>query len=316
MIEIPAILFWGLAEVAGGLLLVLVVMIVVAMRRRTQRLAAVRALASAVQAELGSRAERMSNILVNRYAYQDEKLKKTVKTIKRREAGFYQTLIALIKENDMSRLGDIRMQFDSAVDPYRSLDVPEVAVSAEIKPDHHHPELEDLRNKNRELTEELGITMETLGRMLKEYSTMFDPEKRAEVEALVAEKSEPEPDQDALVEEDEAKALIKEAVGDGGDILEEEAEISPETDEVSDDDLVNDLMGSDDAPLKEPEPKEQLSDDDLLNQLMGSDEIPPEEPREEHIAKKNQTIDPDELLDEIAADMKGTGLVPDVKLKK
>jgi hypothetical protein len=326
LIEVSAILFWGLVEITVLLLVILIIMLAVAMRRRSQRLAAVRALAAAVKKGMNDRADRMKEILSNRYGYQDDKLKKTTKTIKRREASFYQALLALIKDNDMGRLKDMRMQFENAVDPYRNLDIPKV-VAEETKVDQHHPELESLRQKNRELTEELGITMETLGRMLQEYSTMFDPEDRAKAEALVASEPTAATDESPATEDEGAEQaatpeapsdddLLNELMGDEAPAVESEAkpqEAAPAAKaSPSDDDLLNELMG-DEAPAVESEAKPQEtapaakaspSDDDLLNELMG-----------ENASAKAVEVDPDELLQEIAGERRD-GLISDVDLNE
>jgi hypothetical protein len=101
-------------------------------------------------------------------------LEKAKVAMLRAELGFLQRLDGVYRKRDADALARFDAELFAAVEPYHGL---EIDVGGTIDAVDGEPadsaELEHLRKENKRLSDELTITMETMSRMLNEYSTMF-----------------------------------------------------------------------------------------------------------------------------------------------
>jgi len=103
-----------------------------------------------------------------------EALKQAAVAIVRGEMCLYRTFANLILRRDAGAVAAFDLALEAAVQPYWQLDGPGAA-SAPQQPEDGG-ELSHLREENHRLSQELQVTMDTMGRMLSEYSTMFAAE--------------------------------------------------------------------------------------------------------------------------------------------
>ena len=178
--RLDPLVLWSLAEL---LLISLVAAVVLALRaflqRRRDRSAAL-ALVGQIRSDEERRRQETRELLGGRYGIPDDLLDDLVDAICREEKRFYQTLINLYLMRDSVALQGLNLAFEGAVAPYRDLPVNATPEGAEQAGDSVAPvaqvddaELQRLQDENARLSEELRITMDTMGRMLSEYSSMF-----------------------------------------------------------------------------------------------------------------------------------------------
>lgn len=174
MIEINSLWLMLLGELAVVFLLGCLAFIYLAMRRKSQDRKAAYTLAAAVKRGEQHRIEEIRKWLESRYQYQNEALDKMVDDLVKGEREFYQTLIDLYLQRDASALVKVNVVVEKLTDLYRSLKLPQTSVVENTgNGDDTDAKTTSLREENKRLTEELRVTMDSIGRMLHEYSTMF-----------------------------------------------------------------------------------------------------------------------------------------------
>lgn len=131
------------------------------------------------------RQDETRDLLGGHFGLQGESLDELVNKICHEEKLFYQKLINLYLKRDAAALEVLHVAFEGATEPYRTLQLP----AAEGKPQRSEldggdesGELKLLREQNERLSEELRITMDTMGRMLNEYSSMYSGGADAELD--------------------------------------------------------------------------------------------------------------------------------------
>jgi len=177
--QLNPVLLWSLGELLLiSLIAVLALILRGILRRRRDRVAA-QSLIQQIKDDEERRNGETRDILEQRFGINGNTLDDLVKAISREEKRFYQTLINLYLKRDARSLENLNVTFEGAVGPYRSLELPQAenpgTPSGDVVTDTalDDAELERLRNENESLSEELRITMDTMGRMLSEYSSMF-----------------------------------------------------------------------------------------------------------------------------------------------
>lgn len=176
MMKVSSIVFWGIAELALLLFVLLLLVAVFAYVRGLREKKAARKLIAHVKENTEARSQEIGRILAERYGYQGERLEKTVRLIRRSELLLYQGLLNLYLKRNVLQLSKFYNYFDDAVQPYRTLEPAPVAKAPQVD----LSELEALRAQNRELSEELRVTMDTMGRVLEEYAGTFSLEGEEE----------------------------------------------------------------------------------------------------------------------------------------
>lgn len=176
MIEVNSILFMGLWELVLLLLAVDVVVIVRFVIRRRREKASIDRLVTLVRQDAERRKQETRKLLEKKYGYSDEQLDKTTNKIIREEKRIYQILANLFTTRDNLAIENLSITFEEAVEPYRTLEIPKSVETKEGGGEDGGAEIQRLKELNKTLSEELGVTMNTISRMLHEYSEMFPEE--------------------------------------------------------------------------------------------------------------------------------------------
>ncbi len=173
MMEVNALLFMLLWESVLVLSAVgMVILLRTVLRRRRER-AAIDKLVAKVKAEAQQRKEQTRNLLEKKYGYSGEQLDKTAAKITHEEKRLYQTLANLFINRDSVAMENLSINFEEAVEPYRTLEVPSSPPREEDeKGADDSAEIERLREQNQLLSDEMHVTMNILGKMLNEYSAL------------------------------------------------------------------------------------------------------------------------------------------------
>lgn len=223
------------------------------------------------------------------YGLKDDSLEAKVNEIDKRERKFYQRIAHMYRDHSDSMLATLNVALEGTVKPYYELDV-QIESAAQQPVEAQQPvgvdpaEMEALHKQNEDLQKELAVTMETIGRMLSEYSSMFGSE---EAEGL-----------------DKAKIMEAFEVDESPELSEDEAQ-----EEVLEEDLEEDLG------LNTVEDAEQDMEDVEIVSEVESDETDEEELDVDSLFESAQSEDelPDVSEDDIDDILSGTD-VPDDEL--
>jgi hypothetical protein len=165
-----------LAALGAELVLLALVLLGVAyLRNRAARrrdIAAVSGLVARVRQERPQRERAIEEFLAARLGYEGDALRLSTIALGRAELTLLQRFAALYRARDAALAKRFDAELYAALDAYHALGAATQAVEA-AQADTDSAELEALRRENTRLSEELRITMETMSRMLNEYSTMF-----------------------------------------------------------------------------------------------------------------------------------------------
>jgi hypothetical protein len=142
-------------------------------RKRRDKSAAV-VLVARIKEDQDRRKEETRTILAKRFGFAEDQIEELATTIDREEKRFYQVLVNTYLRRDVTVFENMYVEYEAAVDPYRALEPPLQAADADGSGDiNESAEMGRLKEENKRLSEEVRITMETMGRMLNEYSAMF-----------------------------------------------------------------------------------------------------------------------------------------------
>lgn len=165
-----------MAALAGELLLVLFVLLLVAWfrgraaRRRDSK--AIRVLVTRIKNSKGEREATIERYLGERAGLSGEPLQQAKTAILRAELVLLQRFAGVYKKRDAGAAAQFDIDLAAAVVPYHELPGDGIVVATD-EAAADTSELEELRVENARLSEELSVTMETMSRMLNEYSSMF-----------------------------------------------------------------------------------------------------------------------------------------------
>jgi len=166
-----------LMVLAAEIFLVLFVLLLVswfrssAAKRRDQK--AVAALIKKVKAGKSEREKTIGAFLSTNLGLQGEALEKAKTALMREEWRLLQKFAVTYRDRNAGAAAQFNISAEGALDAYHELSGGTggtVVGSGEVADDG---ELEHLRKENARLSEELTVTMDTMSRMLSEYSTMF-----------------------------------------------------------------------------------------------------------------------------------------------
>jgi len=214
MIEVNSVLFMGLWELVLLLLAVDVVILVRFIIKRRREKASIERLVTLVRQDEERRKKETRNLLEKKYGYSDEKLEKTTKKIVREEKRIYQILANLFTTRDNIAIENLSISFEEAVEPYRTLDLPKIVEENETGEEEkdNNAEAKYLKEQNQLLSDELKITMNTISRMLHEYSniapkTGVDEENQDAVsELIINDHASEEPSQETVINDTASEA--------------------------------------------------------------------------------------------------------------
>jgi hypothetical protein len=239
----------------------LVFLLLSGMSKKKKRLKATKALFKAIKAGRDKRKEELTGSLLA-YGLSEKQIARRVRDIDHQELNLYQHVGMLFSEGDENLLKTLTVAHEATLAPLLALDL-SAEGNAGGGSSVSEQELEALKEANARLENELSVTMDTVGRMLSEYSSMFGSE---EAEGLDKEKimqsfdSEVDEEPDDFAGIDELDTTTDDIAGD--DIPEDDTEDDMDVGDVPDDELleIGDDWGdeAEDAAsesLVEPEPE-------------------------------------------------------------
>lgn len=174
MIEVSQLLLLVLVEVIIGLLILSGLLLFFALRRKGRIRNAAHHLAERVKSDKPARSGRLKTMLHEKYGYEGEALEQAVHNISQAEMLLFQNLINGYIKDDQVHLQQIDVDEENLVLAYQGLKTP-VGSTAPVADGEggNGEELARLQEENKRLSDELRVTMDTMGRMLNEYSSMF-----------------------------------------------------------------------------------------------------------------------------------------------
>lgn len=197
-------LFW-IALAGGEVFVVVFILLFIAwflgMRQKGRDRRAINELVSRWASTRDTRKETLKSMLGSNYALSGPDLERTATELLNAEV----RLVNIFSQVYLQRLADEAAVFDksigASVDVYHTLsgssqtttlesvsepeEVVEESTSTITEEVEDEDELSHLRAENKRLTEELRVTMETMSRMLNEYSTMFASDGQQEVNVVM-----------------------------------------------------------------------------------------------------------------------------------
>jgi hypothetical protein len=174
--QIDPLLFLIMTELLLVTAAVSVVLAVIWFSRKRRDKKAAMVLVARIKEDRARRKQETKDILVKRFGVAEGQAEELTTTIDREEKRFYQILINTYLRRDVTVFENMYVEYESAVDPYRSLEVSQASekpAGSGIGDINESAEMLRLKEENKRLSEEVRITMETMGRMLSEYSAMF-----------------------------------------------------------------------------------------------------------------------------------------------
>lgn len=177
-LSILALIVWGEITflLAGGLILLLLNNVIKQRKGRQS----INGLFEKLKTDRTGRLEQIRSGL-SEYGLQGDALEEKVKEIDLQERKLYQRIATMYKNRSDGMLSRINIAMEAATRPYYELGIKLSAadsqdVTEDGAADIDNAEIEKLREENKHLQDELSVTMDTIGRMLSEYSSMFGTE--------------------------------------------------------------------------------------------------------------------------------------------
>lgn len=260
-------------------------------------------------------------MLASHYGYEGSELEQTLHNITQAEMRLYQNIISGFLKDDQVFLQQVDVDVENLVLSYQMLKTPGGTV-AEVPQSHDdaesEEELQHLREENERLSDELKVTMDTMGRMLNEYSTMFAGgadntfEKVVPEPAPIADSAVAEGDVSVEVDESAAEIIEPPIAADAAveisDPVTTDVELQENAVEIDipdyqvDDIVVNDVVGDEmDSPDADEESANAVDEEvsEIIDEVMGiADEMTQEELAEP--ASEDSTAPAESLMDEVA----------------
>ena len=136
---------------------------------------AIQALVAKVKQKKGEREAAIRKLLSERFKLSDDLLQASSTAMLREELALYQQFANLYAKRDAGAARNFDITFEAVLAPYWSLPEQQVDVAhVQAEPSGADAdELERLTRENHDLREELQVTMDTMSRMLDEYTSMF-----------------------------------------------------------------------------------------------------------------------------------------------
>ncbi|MBT2972254.1 MAG: hypothetical protein KME51_20420 [Candidatus Thiodiazotropha sp. (ex Ctena orbiculata)] len=174
MVEVSSLVALIVAEVFVGLLVLSGLLLFFTLMRKGRIRKAAAHLAERVQSDKANREQRLKVLLQDNYKLADSDLEQTLHNMMQTEMQLYQNVINGFVKDDQVHLQQLDVDVENLVLSYQGLGVPDsVGKSDQGSVTEDSEDIAKLKEENERLSEELRVTMDTMGRMLNEYSTMF-----------------------------------------------------------------------------------------------------------------------------------------------
>lgn len=174
MIELSQLTVLIMVEVIIGLASICGVLGFFTLRRKGNIRRAAHHLAGRVQNDKAARSQRLKSLLSDQYGLSGNELEQVLHNIMQAEMKLFQNLINGYMEDNQVHLQQIDVDEENLVLAYQGLKPVGGGTAAVMADsDDADDEAQRLREENQRLSDELKVTMDTMGRMLNEYSSMF-----------------------------------------------------------------------------------------------------------------------------------------------
>jgi hypothetical protein len=279
------------ALIASTLIALVLIVLMFIKKSRDRKAAAV--IIQKIKEDEARRTAETKKILLYKFGFDDGDAEKLAVRTDRAERVLYQSIINMYLQRDASALEGLNITYETAVEPYRTLEPPGGGGASGGSVDESK-ELTKLREENKRLSEEIGVTMQTMGRMLSEYSTMFaekakeqESELQQQTEAQEPEETQEEPaadDSEERVEESEQAEAEEAEIADSEepDTAEAAADLEEVADEAIDEivdatkdvehvggDIVEEMDDLSDLDLPEHKDLKEVEAPDNPDELIG-----------------------------------------------
>lgn len=297
MIEVSRLTLLVLGELLVGLALLSGVLAGMMIVRKGKIRKAAQHLVERIQSDKESRTERLRVRLAEQYLYAGEKLEQGIHDLTQVEMRLYQNTINSYLKQNVVEFQQTDVDVENLVLAYQGLDVPASDVGPSVEDEeisNESEEVQRLTEENTRLLEELRVTMDTIGRMLNEYSSIF-PEcaenqlEKAQIqgtlegsESIVEEEAEDTTGDPPLNDEPESNMTET----DVDDLVEPLTQIDEEESIL---DIDESVSGTPDIALDETQ--EHIQEVDLDADLA------PEEPASDQVTAENSLMDDMEQVD-------------------
>ena len=257
-----------------------IVLVVLKFIRDGRDRAVAKSLITKIKQDGARRKAETKKLMLKKFGFEEEKAEEIAQQSAREEMRFYQNVINFYLRRDAVGFENLNIDFEGAVDSYRNLEPPGLGGSSsggEGEVVDESEEISRLKIENKRLTDEVGVTMATMSRMLDEYSSMFAGSASDDEEEAATVEAEPEQDADTIADPDDS--LIAEAeTAESGDIF---AEQESEEDEDEEED-------------EEPEAEQQQEDDSLVEEMDDLSDLEPA--KDDDLLPDDELENPDELI--------------------
>ncbi|MDJ0834025.1 MAG: hypothetical protein QNJ69_10920 [Gammaproteobacteria bacterium] len=180
MIEISPLMFTLVGEVLVILSIVLLLWLFFTIKRQRKDRGAARKLVDQVMHQSATRQQETNSFLHEKYRFEGDELEQAVMAIDTAEKKFIQRFINIYLQRDAEALASLDATLAELIDTYKKLSpsMPDTeamqameqasAVKAEAE-----QQIAEIREDNERLSEELGITKQTMSNMISEFGNMF-----------------------------------------------------------------------------------------------------------------------------------------------
>ena len=204
------VMWWMVAAIVGELVLLLLVFLGISWFRnraaRKRDLKAMAILATRIRKSKSARAATLKGFVTEKLDLAEDRQRSLVAALSRAELVLLQEFLATYRDRDATSAAKFDHAVYAALANYQQLSArvettKDGSVSSTEVAGVDTAELAALRKENQRLADELTITMETMSRMLNEYSTMFSGGQPVAVPPIAATPSATSARADKVVQE-------------------------------------------------------------------------------------------------------------------
>ena len=276
------LIFWGeVTFLMAGALIFIGVSSVVKKRKGRKYISE---MFSSITSDRDNRKQQLRDALTA-YGLEGENLENKITEIDKEEQQLYKRIAHMYHKRSDVMLSNLPIAIEASTKPYLELNLTAVA-SEGADSDVDSEDYQALQKQNQQLQDELAVSMETIGRMLSEYSSMFNTEDDADLdknkimEAFEINEGDLEDGVDEEADQEEIEQIEDLDIDSGEEQIEvEDFEIEDETSVITDEEVPEELdeLGAEAAT-------EEDADDIDLDEVSVSD------------------VDIDDILDDVTAD--------------
>ncbi len=286
MFEVSSIIFSLLIEGFILLLVLLSVLLYFQYKRKSKDKVASQKLVKKIKDQAKARKELTSTFLREKFGLEGKELEKVMNTINKSELKFMQTVINMYLHRDDQTLMVMDENVAELIETYKDLSpkISEVGNPADLPAGEPDPalieELNELRENNERLSDELSITKKTMGNMIAEFGNMFGGGKESTLDAdeVLNKVSDIHFEADGREDVFDAASVLDESMATDDmnidDVLMENVTEPPEDDQLQADLITQEIMEQEQVKKKENKPVEIFDEgiDDLMDGIDLSDD--------------------------------------------